>query len=96
MRKMKEKIKVYADLRAIRGWWVMRFRYTPFVGEPRVEKNYSTKLRSIPGNKNDALQMMWDKRKEIEEEARVLYTMRGRILRSIVEPETIGGVNYGA
>lgn len=31
-----------------------------------------------------------------KEEARVLYTMRGRILRSIVEPETIGGVNYGA
>ncbi len=37
------------------------------------------------------------KRKGItKEEARVLYTMRGRILRSIVEPETIGGVNYGA
>lgn len=70
---MKEKIKVYADLRAIRGWWVMRFRYTPFVGEPRVEKNYSTKLRSIPGNKNDALQMMWDKRKEIEEEVNYNY-----------------------
>lgn len=31
-----------------------------------------------------------------KDEARVLYTMRGRILRSIVEPETIGGVNYGA
>ncbi len=31
-----------------------------------------------------------------KEEAHVLYTMRGRILRSIVEPETIGGVNYGA
>lgn len=73
MKRTKEKIKVYADLRAIRGWWVMRFRYTPYVGEPRVEKNLSTKLKATPANKNDALQMMWDRRKEIEEEVNYNY-----------------------
>lgn len=71
-----DKIEVSARMRKMNGMFVMRFRW--FIpGNPvRQEKCISTHLQAIKANEIQANQMMWDKRKEVEDEVNLDYIPR--------------------
>lgn len=71
-----DKINVTAHMRDMNGMFVMRFRW--FIpGNPvRQEKCVSTQLQAIKANEIQANQMMWDTRKDIEDEVNLDYVPR--------------------
>lgn len=70
---MRDKIVVSCDLRSVSGRYYIRMRYTPQKGAKQISKSIPTGLESIPANKMEARQMMWNERKRFEDELNSKY-----------------------
>lgn len=71
-----ERIEVKAEMRKMNGMYVMRFRWYEPENAARKEKCISTRLRATKGNQTKANQIMWDRRKIIENEVNLDYVQR--------------------
>lgn len=71
--KSKSKIVVHGGLINLYNRYYIRLRYVCEKGQKRKAKYYNTGLEYVPKNKMQAQQMLWDKRKEFEEEINSTY-----------------------
>ena len=71
-----DRIKIKAELRELKNMYIMRFRWYEPENPKRKEKMFSTHLSATKENKIKAEQIMWDKRKEFEEEVNLDYIPR--------------------
>lgn len=73
MEAITDRIEVKAELRELKNVYIMRFRWYEPDNTKRQEKMFSTHLSAVKENRIKAEQLMWDKRKEFEEEVNIDY-----------------------
>lgn len=76
METITDRIEIKAELRKVKNMYVMRFRWYEPDNPERQEKSFSTHLRASKENEIQANQIMWDKRKEFENEVNLEYIPR--------------------